>query len=145
LYTFDYTRTVAATPQECFDVTSDPDRGAEWVSMASRVDAEGPPGVGRTLKSKAGIIGVNFTVESHVHIYDEPGAYGWRGDKPFHAAFEFAFHELQPGETRIDAKVDFDPGRFFKFGTGKLAASTFKHQFEGDLDRLVELIRGHAA
>ena len=48
MYEYDWTRTVTgATPQQCFDVVTDPTRATEWVSMANEVregrDAEQEP------------------------------------------------------------------------------------------------------
>lgn len=141
MYTFDYQRTVAGrSPQDCFDVVTNPDLGDKWVSMANDVRAEGPAGEGRKIISKAGLVGINFEVEAVVDAWDEPNEYGWKGDKPFYSKFHFVFTEEGDG-TRIDANVEFDPGKFFKFGTGKVAAKTFGKQFEGDLDRLVKLIQ----
>jgi hypothetical protein len=141
LYTYEYTRTVAGrSPQECFDVVTDPSLGAEWVSMASEVRAEGEPGVGRKIISKAGLMGVHLEVPAVVHVYDEPTRYGWKSEKPVYSAFEFTFTP-EGDDTRMDAKVDFDPGKIFKLGTGKVAAKKFGSDFDHDLDRLVALIQ----
>lgn len=140
MYEFDWTRTVnGATPQQCFDVVTDPTRANEWVSMASSVTAEGEPGVGRILHIKAGLIGVSINLDATVTQWDEPAAYAYGGDKPFHQHMTFTF-EPAGDDTTLHCRVEFDPGKFFKFGTGKLAAATFGKQFEGDLDRLVRLI-----
>lgn len=143
MYSYSYTRHARAPAGVCFAVVSDPDLGARWISAAHEVEAVGPPGVGRILRSKVGLVGVNFTLESQVHRYEEPTAYGWSGDRPFHTAFDFAFTPADDG-TDIGATVEVDPARFFKFGTGRIAAQTFARQFEGDLDRLVELIHERA-
>jgi hypothetical protein len=140
VYEYDWTRTVTgATPQQCFDVVTDPTRATEWVSMANEVRAEGDPGVGRVLHIRAGIIGVSLTLEATVDQWDEPTSYAYGGDKPFHQHMAFTFTEAGDGTT-MRCRVEFDPGRFFRFGTGKVAASTFAKQFQGDLDRLVALI-----
>lgn len=140
MYEFDWTRTVeGATPRQCFDVVTDPDRATAWVSMASTVRAEGPPGVGRVLHIRAGLMGISLHLESTVTQWDEPSQYAYGGDKPFHQHMHFSFTEAGP-DTQLRCRAEFDPGRFFKLGTGKVAARTFGRQFEGDLDRLVELI-----
>ncbi len=140
MYEFDWTRTVRdATPQQCFDVVTDPTRATEWVSMASEVRAEGDPGVGRVLHIRAGLIGISMNLEATVTQWDEPTAYAYGGDTPFHQHMSFTFAEAG-ADTALRCQVEFDPGRYFKLGTGKVAAKTFGRQFEGDLDRLVALI-----
>lgn len=140
MYEFDWTRTVTGvTPQGCFDVVTDPDRASEWVSMASRVTAEGDPGVGRVLHIKAGLIGMTINIVATVTDWDEPTAYAYGGETPFHQHMRFTFTP-DGDDTTMRCQVAFDPGRFFKLGTGKVAARTFGRQFEGDLDRLVVLI-----
>lgn len=141
MYEFDWTRTVSgATPQQCFDVVADPDLATEWVSMASSVTAEGEPGEGRVLHIRAGLIGVSINLEATVTTWDEPTAYAYGGEKPFHQHMRFTFTP-DGDDTTLRCQVEFDPGRFFKLGTGKVAAKTFGRQFEGDLDRLVELVQ----
>lgn len=141
MYEYDWTRTVpGATPQQCFDVVTDPDLADDWVSMANQVTAEGERGVGRVLHIRAGLIGVNINLEATVTDWDEPTTYAYGGEKPFHQHMRFTFTE-DGDDTTMRCQVEFDPGKFFKFGTGKVAASTFARQFEGDLDRLAELIR----
>ena len=141
MYEFDWTRTVpGASPQQCFDVVTDPDLASEWVSMANSVTAKGGPGEGRVLHIKAGLIGVSINLESTVTTWDEPTAYAYGGEKPFHQHMRFTFAE-DGDDTTMRCQVEFDPGKFFKFGTGKVAAKTFGKQFEGDLDRLVKVIQ----
>ena len=140
MYEYDWTRTVSgATPQQCFDVVSDPARAKDWVSMASEVRAEGEPGEGRVLHISAGLIGVTINLEATVTTWDEPTTYAYGGEKPFHQHMRFTFTP-DGDDTALRCQVEFDPGKFFKFGTAKVAARTFAKQFEGDLDRLVRLI-----
>ena len=142
MYSYDWTRTVrGADPQRCFDVVTDPSRATEWVSMATEVTAEGDPGVGRVLRVKAGIIGVGLTLVATVDTWDEPTAYAYGGTTPFQQHMGFTFTP-DGDDTTLACHVEFDPGRFFRFGTAKLAASTFARSFEGDLDRLVRIIEG---
>ena len=142
MYEYDWTRTVSgATPQQCFDVVTDPTRAESWVSMASSVTAEGGPGEGRVLHIKAGLIGVSITLEATVTTWDEPTVYAYGGEKPFHQHMRFTFTP-DGDDTTLRCQVEFDPGKFFKLGTAKVAARTFSKQFEGDLDRLVALIEG---
>lgn len=141
MYEYDWTRTVAgASPQACFDVVTDPSRASEWVSMAQEVTAEGEPGVGRVLRINAGLLGVRIAMVATVTQWDEPTAYAYAGDKPFHQHMYFTFTE-DGADTTLGCRVEFDPGRFFRLGTARVAATTFARQFEGDLDRLVTLIR----
>lgn len=130
----------SATPQECFDVVTDPDLATEWVSMASSVTAEGDPGEGRVLHIRARIVGVSINLDATVTTWDEPTEYAYGGEKPFHQHMRFHFTEAAD-DTTMRCQVEFDPGKFFKLGTGKVAARTFGKQFEGDLDRLVDLIQ----
>lgn len=140
MYEYDWTRTVAgASPQQCFDVVTDPSRAEQWVSMATSVTAEGPAGEGRVLHIRAGLIGVSIHLEATVTTWDEPTAYAYGGEKPFHQHMAFTFTP-QGGDTTMRCQVEFDPGRFFRLGTAKVAAKTFARQFQGDLDRLVELV-----
>lgn len=144
MYEYDWTRTVrGASPQQCFDVVTDPTRAREWVSMANDVTAEGGPGEGRVLHIRAGLIGVSIDLEATVTAWEEPTTYAYGGEKPFHQHMGFTFTP-DGDDTTMRCQVEFDPGKFFRFGTAKVAAKTFAKQFEGDLDRLVELIQSDA-
>ena len=119
------------SPEEVFDFISDPDHGADWVSAAREVWAEGEPGEGREIHAKAGLMGVSFEAVSVVTAHERPAHYAFAGDKPFHMGFDFRLSGTDDG-TQVDATFDTDPGKFFKIG-GRMVAKTLEKQFKNDL------------
>lgn len=124
------------TPDEVFDHITDPANGPELVSAARSVRAEGEPGEGRTIISKAGFLGAEFETRQTVSAWERPGRYAFGGDQPFPLHFEFRLSEDGDG-TRVDGTLETEPGSFFKLG-GKMVAKRIGKQFRGDLQRTAE-------
>lgn len=140
---FEETRTVRGkTPEQCFEWLTNPANGTKWVSSANEVWAEGEPGVGRVIHAKAGMLGVSMDVEQVVTAWEPGERYAYEGSKPFDISFDFKLTG-EGDDTRIDAILEVDPGKFFPVG-GFIVARTIKKQAEGDFDRLASHLEDEA-
>jgi uncharacterized protein YndB with AHSA1/START domain len=134
----------ANAPREvCWAILTDPDRGADWLTFADEVRAEGDPGIGQVLVAKGALIGVPIHARSEVHRYDEPSAFGWRGEEPFPTSVVVELEDLEDGRTKLTTTLEADPGRFFPVGK-KMAMRTIRKQFSRSADQLVELAEAEA-
>jgi uncharacterized protein YndB with AHSA1/START domain len=137
------TREAAAPPAVCWAILTDPDRGAEWLTFADEVRAEGERGVGQRLIAKGSLLGVPIHARSEVHRFEEPWAFGWRGDEPFPTSVVIELEELEGGRTKLTTTLEADPGRFFPVGR-KMAMRAIRKQFSRSADNLVELAEAEA-
>lgn len=132
---FEETRHITGkSPEQIFDYITDPANGPELVSAAKSVRAEGGPGEGRELVTKAGFMGMEFESRSTVTAWDRPRRYAFSGDEPFHLGFDFRLSQ-EDGGTRVDAALDADPGTFFPLGS-KMVGKRIGKQFSKDLDNV---------
>lgn len=139
MHRFDEAHTIhGKSPEECFDYVADPDNGTKWASAASEITAEGEPGVGRTFKAKAGILGVGIDAVQKVTIFDRPSHYAYEGSTPFHVGYDFLF-TADGDDTKMAATIEVDPGKFFPVG-GFIVARTIKKMAEGDMKTLAKLM-----
>lgn len=120
------------TPQQCFDYMTDPDKGTEWNGSAKEVRAEGEPGVGRKLITKANFI-LDFEVTAEVSVYEPGKAYGFGSTSPFPSNFLYTFTE-KDGGTEVRAEVDVDPGKFLP--GGRLLGGKVKKEIQKDISSL---------
>lgn len=123
-------------PQQCFDYIVDPDRGTEWNGFAKSVEAIGGPGVGRRIEARIGFLGITFPLTSHVKVWDEPSRYVLEGSVPFHTELGADF-TAQGEDTRVDAFLVADPGKFFPVPRIVLRKA-LKVQFDRDVGHLRE-------
>ena len=132
---FEETRHITGMkPDAVFDYITDPANGPELVSAAKNVKAEGEPGEGRVLVTKAGFMGMDFESRSTVTEWDRPNRYAFSGDEPFHLGFDFKLSE-EDGGTKVDASLETDPGSFFPLGS-KMVGKRIGKQFSKDLDKI---------
>ncbi|MBW3618791.1 MAG: SRPBCC family protein [Actinobacteria bacterium] len=132
---FEETRHITGmSPDEVFDYITDPANGPELVSAAKQVRAEGEPGEGRVLVTKAGFLGMDFESRSTVTAWDPGRRYAFSGDEPFHLGFDFALSD-EDGGTRVDASLETDPGSFFPLGS-RMVGKRIGKQFSKDLDKV---------
>jgi uncharacterized protein YndB with AHSA1/START domain len=140
---FEQTREAAAPLETCWNVMTDPARGADWLAFADEVRTEGERGVGQTLIARGKLMGMPVDARSEVHRFEPQQAYGWTGSDPFHTSVEI---ELTPGEngtTHLSTTMEADPGSFFPVGK-RMALRTIQKQFDRSAERLVELIEAEA-
>ena len=78
---FDYQFTVNASPQEVFDLFTDPTKGTEWRESAVSAEwtSEPPHGVGSTIKSLDKLLGREVASTQEVTAWDPPNQYGVKG------------------------------------------------------------------
>jgi uncharacterized protein YndB with AHSA1/START domain len=137
------TREAAAPVETCWDVLTDPARGAEWLAFADEVRTEGEPGVGQVLIAKGSLLGASVHARSEVHRYDPLESFGWTGEQPFPTRVEVELTAVDDGTTELATSFEADPGRFFPVGK-RMAMRKIRGQFSRSADRLVELIEAEA-
>jgi uncharacterized protein YndB with AHSA1/START domain len=138
------TRAAVAPVETCWDVLTDPDRGAEWLAFADAVRAEGEPGVGQVLIAEGSLLGATVHARSEVHRYDPLECFGWTGEEPFPTRVEVELTAVDVGNTELATSFEADPGRFFPVGR-RMAMRKLRGQFSRSADRLVELIEAEAS
>jgi uncharacterized protein YndB with AHSA1/START domain len=143
VHRFEHTETIPGiSAADAFAYITDPDNAPRWLSSAKEVRAEGDPGVGRVLVAKAALFGASFEVRSKVTTWNEPTAYAWAGEQPFHTAFAFRFTETDDG-VEVHGAAEADPGRFLPIG-GRLLGGRLRKQFENDVAALARELRALA-
>ena len=134
---FDYQFTVTATPQEVFDLFTNPTKDVEW--RGSAVSAEWtsvpPHGVGSTIKSLDKLLGREVASTQEVTAWDSPNQYGIKGASgPM--SFELTLTlEAHDNGTKATMTVEAESGGFFKIAEN-LFAKQLKKQVTADMDGL---------
>lgn len=140
---FEETHTIRGkSPEQCFEYVGDTNNATKWVSSASSVVAEGEPGVGRTIKAKASLLGVSMDAVQTVDVYDPPNRYAYSGTSPFDISFDFQF-KAAGDDTVMTSVLEVDPGKFFPVG-GFIVARTIKKMSENDINKLAQLMAEEA-
>tara|TARA_B100000745_G_C20027880_1_gene349775 strand:- start:200 stop:631 length:432 start_codon:yes stop_codon:yes gene_type:complete len=134
---YEYQFTVSATPQEVFDLFTNPTKDVEW--RGSAVSAEWtsvpPHGVGSTIKSLDKLLGREVASTQEVTAWDSPNQYGIKGASgPM--SFELTLTlEAHDNGTKATMTVEAESGGFFKIAEN-LFAKQLKKQVTADMDGL---------
>lgn len=126
--------TIDRPPEVVFEHVTDPDKVPEWIDGAEAVEVEGELREGATVRTEMRFLGIPFTNESTVTVYEPPFHWGFKGDKPFPVDVRV---ELQPeGDgTRVTQDSDVEPQGFFKVGA-EVFARRLDKQVSEDFERL---------
>jgi len=131
--------------EEVFAVLSNVENNPKWSSAFLEVmkTSEGPIGVGTTWRGVGKFLSQRIETEIEVTEY-EPDRKSTQKSKsrPFPTEVRWTF-ELVEGGTRVNVRLDAEPGGFFKVAE-PLVAKMAKRNSEGDLANLKDLMEAHA-
>ena len=124
---YEYQFTVSATPQEVFDLFTNPTKDVEW--RGSAVSAEWtsvpPHGVGSTIKSLDKVLGREIASTQVITAWDPPNKNGFKGASgPMSFELTMTF-EAQDNGTKATISVEARSGGLFK-----MAENLFGKQME---------------
>ena len=131
---YEHQFTVSATPQEVFDLFTNPAKDVEW--RASAVSAEWtsdpPHDVGSTIKSLDKLLGREVASNQEVTAWDPPNQYGVKGASgPM--SFELTLTlEAHDNGTKATIMVQVESGGLFKIAEN-LFAKQMKKQVVADM------------
>ena len=138
---FDYQFTVNASPQEVFDLFTDPTRGTEWRESAVSAEwtSEPPHGVGSTIKALDKVLGREVASTQEVTAWDSPNQYGIKGASgPM--SFELTLTlEAHDNGTKATMTVEAESGGLFKIAEN-LFAKQMKKQVTADMAGLKRVL-----
>jgi uncharacterized protein YndB with AHSA1/START domain len=140
---FEDTHEAAAPVETCWNVLTDPARGAEWLTFADEVRGDGEPRLGQQLTATGSLLGVPLHARSEVHRFEPLRTYGWTGEQPFPTSVVISLEAIDEGTTRLTTRLEADPGRFFPVGK-RLAMRTIRGQFARSAEQLLELMEAEA-
>ena len=134
---YEYQFTVSVTPQEVFDLFTNPTKDAEWRGSAVSAEwtSDPPHGVGSTIKSLDKLLGREVASTQEVTAWDPPNQYGVKGASgPM--SFELTLTlEAHDNGTKATMTVEAESGGFFKIAEN-LFAKQLKKQVTADMDGL---------
>ena len=134
---YEYQFTVSVTPQEVFDLFTNPTKDVEWRGRAVSAEwtSEPPHGVGSTIKSLDKLLGREVASTQEVTAWDSPNQYGIKGASgPM--SFELTLTlEAHDNGTKATMTVEAESGGFFKIAEN-LFAQQLKKQGTADMDGL---------
>jgi uncharacterized protein YndB with AHSA1/START domain len=136
---FEERREAAAPIEVCWNVLTDPSRGADWLTFADEVQADGAPQLGQQLTARGSLLGIPLHARSEVHRFEPLVTYGWTGDEPFPTSVVIELEAVDGTTTRFTTRLEADPGRFFPVGK-RLALRTIRGQLSRSADQLIELV-----
>lgn len=135
---FEDTRTIHAPREVCWDVLTDVERTPEWLTIASRVEAEGELAEGTTLAARGGALGVQVDLRLEVTTLDRPARYAWRLTDPVPVDITFDLEDADHQATRLRATVAAELGR--RPGVRvRVAVRVLRGELSRSLDELVDL------
>ena len=138
---FDYQFTTSASPQEVFDLFTNPTKGPEWRESAVSAEwtSDPPHGVGSTIKSLDKILGREIVNTQEVTAWDPPTKNGFKGASgPM--SFELtATFEAHDNGTKATITVQAESGGLFKIAEN-LFAKQMKKQVTADMAGLKRLL-----
>ena len=129
---FDYQFTVNASPQEVFDLFTDPTRGTEWRESAVS-------GVGSTIKALDKVLGRDVASTQEITAWDPPNKNGFKGGSgpmTFELTTTFEAHD---NGTKVTVTLEAESGGFFKIAEN-LFAKQMKKQLTADMAGLQRVL-----
>lgn len=144
MFEFENAVFIQRSPQEVFDVITDPAKAAKWQSSAESGEwtSDGPYGVGSTWKSKIKFMGRDIESDLEITEWESPSLVSFKtldGPVPMQAANTL---EAQDNGTLLTIKVKVEFGGFFKMAEG-LAGKQVVKQVENDNKTLKQLMESN--
>jgi carbon monoxide dehydrogenase subunit G len=137
MYQFNKSVFIKRSPQEVFDVLTDPPKSAQWQSYIDSAEwtSSDPAGVGSTFKTAGKFMGRNVDTELTVTGWEPPRMVSFKSiNGPFPMEVTNTL-EAQDGGTLVTSKGQADIGGFFKLAEG-LVGKQIEKQIETDNDTL---------
>lgn len=131
-------RELAAPPSACWRLLTDVERAPEWLTVVDSARAEGPPGEGRIIHARGGMLGISTGARQVVHLWEPERRYGWRGEEPFPLVVECTLDEIDAG-TRFAVHAHARPGRFFPVA-GTVLRRAVRSHLTRSADRFQRLV-----
>jgi len=130
--------------EEVFAVLSNLENSPKWSSAFLEVKktSQGPLGVGTTWRAVQKAFGQRLESEVEVTEYESNRMWAQKGKSPFPVQVQETFESVDGG-TRVNLRLEADPGGFFKLAE-PLLASMLKRNVEGELANLKDLMEAHA-
>jgi carbon monoxide dehydrogenase subunit G len=144
MFEFENTIFIQRSPQEVFDVLTDPAKAARWQTSteAGEWTSDGPYGVGSTWKSKIKFMGREIESELEITEWESPSLVSFKtldGPVPMEATNKL---EAQENGTQLSLQVKVEFGGFFKMAEG-LAGKQVVKQLENDNKTLKQLMESN--
>jgi len=136
---------IDASPEEVYDVLTDPKCLGEWVTIQEElVEAPDPPlEVGDCVVQRMKVVGKRFEVSWDVEVADRPNKVRWTGDGPMGSKAR-ATYNLEPngnGGTRFSYTNEYDvPGGPVGKVAGRALVSASGGEADATLARLKEFV-----
>ena len=133
MYQFNKKVFIRQSPQEVFDVITDPPKSAQWQSYIDSAEwtSNGPVGVGSTFKTLGKFMGRNVDSELTVTGWEPPRMVSFKSiNGPFPMEVTNTL-EAQDGGTQLTSTGQADIGGFFKLAEG-LVGKQIEKQIETD-------------
>ena len=137
---------IDAPREQVYDLTLDPSRLAEWVTIHRRVNRrdDGAPREGFEMVQTLHLRGANFRVRWKLTEADRPDRATWEGRGPAHsyARTSYTLRENGEGRTRFDYENEFKaPGGFLGAAASRfLVGGQPEREAKRSLQRLKALI-----
>ena len=138
---FDYQFTVNASPQEVFDLFTDPTKGTEWRESAVSAEwtSEPPHGVGSTIKALDKVLGRDVASTQEITAWDPPNKNGFKGGSgpmTFELTTTFEAHD---NGTKVTVTLEAESGGLFKIAEN-LFAKQMEKQVTADMAGLKRVL-----
>ena len=144
MFEFENAVFIQRSPQEVFDVITDPAKAVKWQSSAEAGawTSDAPYGVGSTWKSKIKFMGRDLESELKITEWDSPNLVSFKtldGPVPMQAANKL---EAKDNGTLLTIKVKVEFGGLFKMAEGMAGKQVVK-QVENDNKTLKQLMESN--
>ena len=136
---------IDATPEEVYDVLTDPNCLGEWVTIQDKlISAPEPPlEEGDCIVQQMKVVGRKFKVSWDIEVADRPSKVRWSGRGPMGSKAR-ATYELSSngnGGTRFSYLNEYDlPGGPIGRIAGRAMSSASGHEADATLKRLKEFV-----
>lgn len=134
---FEERRDVRAGTDSTWSVLTDPAQVPAWLTIARRVEVEGPVDEGQVLHVTGGHLGVTRTVTARVDRFEPMSRYGWVVDDPLQLRFRYVLDDAA-GHVTLAATVEADLTGLPRVAT-RLAVRSLRREFGRSLDLLSQL------
>ena len=144
MFEFENTVYIQRSPQDVFDVITNPAKAVEWQSSAEAGEwtSDGPFGVGSTWKAKIKFMGRDIESDMQITDWESPSLVSFKtlsGPIPMEAT-----NKLEPKDKgtllTLNGKIEF--GGFFKMAEGMAGKQVVK-QVENDNKTLKQLMESN--
>jgi len=137
MYKFNKSVYIQRSPQDVFEVITDPAKSAQWQSYSDSAEwtSSGQAGVGSTWKTVGKFLGRSIDTELQVTDWEPPRLVSFKSINGPYAMEVTNTLEAQNGGTLVTSTGQADIGGFFKLAEG-LVGKQLEKQIDADNDKL---------